>query len=197
MPKDEIRLDAANNDDDKGPDADTADENDNPNGNPPAQEDDSDDEKDWKALARKWESRARKNKTAADKNRTAAEKLAEIEESQKTEAQKQAEKIADLEKKAARAEALETRYNVATEKGVPAELLAGPGDDVEAFADALLKWRGAAEAPAEKKDTTVPTIGKEPKRQGNLTLDEQIAAATKAGDKDLASTLKVMKLNVK
>lgn len=190
MPKDEIHLDAANNDDDKGPDADTADENDNPNGNPPAQEDDSDDEKDWKALARKWESRARKN-------RTAAEKLAEIEESQKTEAQKQAEKIADLEKKAARAEALETRYNVATEKGVPAELLAGPGDDVEAFADALLKWRGAVEAPAEKKDTTVPTIGKEPKRQGNLTLDEQIAAATKAGDTDLASTLKVMKLNVK
>jgi hypothetical protein len=189
MPKDEIRLDATS-DDDKGPDT-----VDDPNDNPPAQEDDSDDEKDWKALARKWESRARKNKVAADKNRTAAEKLAEIEESQKTESEKQAEKIAELEKKAARAEALETRYNVATKKGVPAELLAGPGDDVEAFADALLKWRGTA--PAEKKGSPSPTQGKQPGRTGNMSLDEQITAAHEAGDKDLEKQLKVMKLAYK
>jgi gas vesicle protein len=47
---------------------------------------------DWKAEARKWEDRAKENKTAA-------EKLAALEESQKTEDQKKADRMAELESK--------------------------------------------------------------------------------------------------
>lgn len=65
----------------------------------------------WKAEARKWEAQAKAN---AD----AAKRLAEIEESQKSEAEKAADRIRQLEAEteAARREAL--RFKVATKHGI-------------------------------------------------------------------------------
>lgn len=65
---------------------------------PPAQEDTTD----WKAEARKWEARAKENKTAAD---TAS----------KTEAEKVADRLAAVEKRAVEAEARVLRREVALE----------------------------------------------------------------------------------
>ena len=61
---------------------------------------------DWKAKAREWESRAKANKTAADE-------LASIRESQKSEAEKVAERLATAEQKVAHAEARALRRDVA------------------------------------------------------------------------------------
>jgi ATP-dependent Clp protease ATP-binding subunit ClpA len=93
-------------------------------------------ETDWKAMARKWEAQAKANKDAADE-------LAKIKDSQKTEAQKAADRLAALEKKAAEAEAKAIRAEVAAEKGVPVALLSGSTrEDLEAAADALIAFRG-------------------------------------------------------
>jgi uncharacterized protein (DUF885 family) len=63
---------------------------------------------DWKAKAREWESRAKANKTAADE-------LAAIKESQKSEADKVAERLAAAEQKAVAAEARALRREIALE----------------------------------------------------------------------------------
>src|SRR5690606_24941791 len=69
----------------------------------PAQED-----VDWKAEARKWEKRAKANAAAA-------KRLAEIEEAQKSEAEKAAERLAKAERAAAEAEARALRRDIALE----------------------------------------------------------------------------------
>jgi hypothetical protein len=74
---------------------------------PPAQE------TDWKAEARKWEQRAKENSTAAAQ-------LAAIEEANKTEAQKLAERAENAEKALARQELEAARAQVALEKGLTA-----------------------------------------------------------------------------
>lgn len=60
------------------------------------------DETDWKAEARKWEQRAKDNKAAADS-------------ASKTEAEKVADRLAEVEKRAADAESRATRRDVALE----------------------------------------------------------------------------------
>ena len=93
-------------------------------------------ETDWKAEARKWESRAKENKGAADK-------LAEIEEANKTEAERQADRLAQLQAENARLQADALRAQVAAAKGVPADLLAGTTEDeLNAAADRLLAFKG-------------------------------------------------------
>ena len=69
---------------------------------PPAQ----DDATDWKAEARKWEARAKENKAAA-------------ENASKTEAEKVAERLAVVEKRAIEAEARVLRREVALEHKLP------------------------------------------------------------------------------
>lgn len=66
-------------------------------------------ETDWKAEARKWETRAKENSAAAAR-------LAELESAQKTEAEKAAERLAELERKAGDAEKTALRLDVALEK---------------------------------------------------------------------------------
>ena len=71
---------------------------------------------DWKAMARTWEKRAKENSDAATR-------LAEIENANKTEAQKQAEALeAALQREAAATSQL-LRYEVAADKGVPPSLM--------------------------------------------------------------------------
>jgi len=94
------------------------------------------DETDWQAEAKKWERRAKENHAAA-------QKLTQIEESQKSEQQKQSDRLAAAEQRAATAEHRMLRYEVAAEKGLPADLagiLSGDNrEDLEAQADTLLK----------------------------------------------------------
>lgn len=78
-----------------------------------------------------------------DEVKARADKLAEIEEANKTEAEKVAERLAAAEKRAAELEAKATRAEVAAAKGVPVELLTGSTtEELEASADALIAFRG-------------------------------------------------------
>lgn len=78
-------------------------------------------------------------------------KAAEFEkwqESQKTEAQKAQERLEAAEKRAAELELKATRAEVAAAKGVPVELLSGgTREELEAAADALIKFRGQQADP--------------------------------------------------
>lgn len=65
-------------------------------------------ETDWKAEAKKWETRAKENKTAADR-------LAEIEEANKTEAQKASDRLKAAEREAASARREASMYKIAAE----------------------------------------------------------------------------------
>lgn len=98
-------------------------------------------EVDWKARAREWEKRAKVNSDAAAK-------LAEVEESQKSEAQKIADRAANAERERDEARADGVRYRTAAKFGIDEEHfdLLGGGDE-EAITDraerlsALLKLR--------------------------------------------------------
>jgi len=106
-------------------------------------------ETDWKAEARKWESRAKESFAAAKANEDAAKRLAEIEEAQKTEAQKQQEALERAQKELADVTAAKVRAEVAAAKGVPAALLNGSTqEELEASADALIAFRGEAAKPS-------------------------------------------------
>lgn len=91
---------------------------------------------------------AAKYRTEAKANADAAKRLAEIEEANKTEAQKLADKLAAAESKAQEAELRALRSDVSRAKGVPAELLSGTTEDeLNAAADRLLAFRGEAPKP--------------------------------------------------
>ena len=97
-----------------------------------------------------------------DEVKARASKLAEIEEANKTEAEKVAERLAAAEKRAGELEAKATRAEVAAAKGVPVALLSGgTKEELEASADALIQFKG------ESGSTTlhVPNEGKSPTAQ--------------------------------
>lgn len=115
-------------------------------------------ETDWKAEARKWEARAKDNLASARANEDAAKRLAELEDAQKSEAQKQQEALEKAQRELAELTVAKTRAEVAAAKGVPAELLTGSTqEELEARADDLIAWRGAA-----PKGAVVPGEGKDP-----------------------------------
>lgn len=68
-----------------------------------------------------WKQKARDQERRAKANAEAATKLAQIEESQKTEAQRAAERIATLESEANQARAEALRFKVATKHGISDE----------------------------------------------------------------------------
>src|SRR5690606_29774680 len=88
-----------------------------------------------------------------------AAKLAEFEESQKSEAEKVAERLAAAERRAAELESQVARTEVAAAKRVPAELLTGSTrEEFEASADALIAFKGASSsAPVARKEGTPRT----------------------------------------
>lgn len=78
-----------------------------------------------------------------------AAKLSEIEEANKTETEKVAERLAIAEKRAAELEVKSLRSDVALAKGVPAALLTGSTqEELEAAADALIEFRGEVKPAA-------------------------------------------------
>lgn len=139
-------------------------ENETPQGEMPV-EGEAKQETDWKAEARKWEARAKENLASAKANEGAAQRLAEIEEAQKTEAQKAQERLEAAERRAQELELKAARAEVAAAKGVPVALLTGSTQaELEASADALIEFRGAQEpqklyVPNEGKSTDLPLNG--------------------------------------
>lgn len=129
----------------------------------PAPVDPAEDKTDWKAEARKHEARAKENKAAADE-------LAAIKESQKSDAEKQAEALAEAQKVAAESKSDALRARVALEKGLtPAQekrLVGSTREELLADADQLLIDLGSSTAPVPKPD---PSIGpKEPAKPVGL-----------------------------
>ena len=87
--------------------------------------------------------RERKKFGDYDELKKAADRLKALEEANKTEAEKAAERLAAAEKRAAELEAKALRAEVAAAKGVPAALLTGStAEELEAAADALIAFRG-------------------------------------------------------
>lgn len=96
-----------------------------------------------------------------DELKAKAAKFAEWEESQKTEAQKQQEALAEAQAKLAELTVAKTRAEVAAAKGVPVELLSGgTQEELEAVADALIKFKGE-----QTNRLHVPGEGNSPSRQ--------------------------------
>jgi len=111
---------------------------------------------DWKAEARKWEQRAKEYKPSADR-------LAEIEEANKTEAQKATEKTVAAERRAAEAEAKVARRDVALEHKLSKEDAALLDDITDEDAMRRLAARLAgAESDKKKPGQHVPGEGKNP-----------------------------------
>lgn len=91
------------------------------------------------ALRSEREARKAAEKAAAD----ALAKVKQFEDAQKTEAEKQAERIAEIERENAELKMQTLRAKVAAEKQVPVHLLVGATEaELEASADELLKFRG-------------------------------------------------------
>lgn len=131
-------------------------------------EDKTDPETDWKAHAKLWEKRAKANSKAA-------EELNAIKEAQKAEKANTQEAIALAKAEADALRAENKLLSASAKTGVPVELLAGVGDDPEAFAFKLKEW--AKTAPNGR--AVVKSEGGEPNEP---TLAERLAAAQKDGD---------------
>lgn len=99
--------------------------------------------KDLQAEVDKWKALARKHETNAKANADAAKRLAEMEEADKTEAQKAADKAAEAEKRAQEAETRALRLEVAVSKGLtPSQakrLVGATKEELEADADDFLE----------------------------------------------------------
>lgn len=92
-----------------------------------------------------WKAQARENEKRAKANADAAKRLNEIEDANKTELQKVAERAEAAERRAAEFESKALRTEVAAAKGVPlAGLTGSTKEELEASADALLAWRDAS-----------------------------------------------------
>lgn len=107
-----------------------------------------------------------------EEGQAALAKLAELEESQKTEAQKTQERLDAAEKRAVELELKATRAEVAAAKGVPVELLSGgTQEELEASADALIAFRGE-----QKSAPSSSAIGRANTTDGTATTADAFAA---------------------
>lgn len=176
--------------DDKDPD------DDEPTTAKPAQVDDDGDGTDWKAEARKWERRAKESHREAQENSTAAQRLEELENADKSEAEKANARAVAAEAKAKAAERRALAAEVAAEKGlsmsVARRLVGETREELETDADELLesfgskgeggkvndKGEGAGAATGTKSDAK--RMPKEDLRPGASNDDDETADLTSA-----------------
>lgn len=158
-------------------------------GDPPPKDEEPFDEARAKAKIAKVNAEARSLRERLRKAEEAEQRLAEIEESQKTEQQKQADALAKLQQENTQLKAAALKAQVAAAKGVPAELLAGTTvEELEAHADQLLEFKGQEPTPQSP-----PDFGGGKRGDGDNPVDvlnRQIAEAQKAGNVALSVTLK-------
>lgn len=119
-------------------------------------------EVDWKAKAREWERRAKENKAAA-------EKLAEIEQANKSEAEKSADRMRQLETDAATARSEALRLRIATKHGISDE-------------DADLLLTGVDEDTLTRQAKRLVQRESDRKKQGNVAPREGANPTAKSSD---------------
>lgn len=133
---------------------------------------------DLAAEVEKWKSLSRKNEEQAKANAEAAMKLAEIEDRNKSEVDKLAEKVSAEAQRASNAEAELVRLRAAVKHGLDEEDLeilntSGTPEEVDARAARLAKIRAASGAPRKPQPDRLQ--GRE--SPGITTTAEQFAAA--------------------
>ena len=139
---------------------------------------------DWKAHARQWERRAKADRKQIESLMAAISDKDATIEGLRTE-------VAERQRAAERAEKIAA---ASTEYGVPADLIRGDTDEeIAEYAKRLAEWRGEAAAPVVPK-LSDSGAGSFPARPANLSIDDQILAAQKAGDFKESSRLKAIKL---
>lgn len=117
--------------------------------------------KDWESEAAKWRTMSRQHEKTAKANAEAARRLAEIEDAQKSEADRQAERLAAAERRAVEAETARARLLAAAAYNVPAGLLDRLGgsteDEINEAAQAISEEINAAvEAEVAKRLAATP-----------------------------------------
>lgn len=153
-------------------------------------------DKGLKALQEERAARKASDKRVAELEALLQEKNA----SAKSLDEQNAERIAKLEEQIASEKHEKKLLEASVKTGVPVELLAGASGDVEAYATALADWKSAQSVTGQVDTPTsvsVPTVKQRPEGSGAITIDEQIAVAQEAGDSQLVSVLKAMKLGCK
>lgn len=149
----------------------------------PAGDDDAPEEG-WKAHARQWERRAKADRKQVESLMAAISDKDATIEGLRTE-------VAERQRAAERAEKIAA---AASEYGVPADLIRGDTDEeIAEYAKRLAEWRGETAAPVVPK-LSDSGAGAFPARPANLSIDDQILAAQKAGDFKESSRLKAIKL---
>lgn len=112
--------------------------------------------------SRKWEQRAKENKAAADE-------LAAIKESQKSESERTAERLAAAEQRAAEAEARALRREIALDPLGDGKHVLSPKDaallDAITDEDAMRAFAARLATPAVQNGNTAPLEGDPPKQQ--------------------------------
>lgn len=139
---------------------------------------------DWKAHARQWERRAKADRKQVESLMAAISDKDATIEGLRTE-------VAERQRAAERTEKIAA---AASEYGVPADLIRGDTDEeIADYAKRLAEWRGESAAPVVPK-LSDSGAGAFPARPANLSIDDQILAAQKAGDFKESSRLKAIKL---
>lgn len=139
---------------------------------PAAAAEDTAQQVDWEAEARKWKELSRKNESRMKENAEKARLYDEAQEQGKSELQKAQEAAAKAEARAAAMEAEAMRAKVAAATGVDADLLSGSSEDeLRASAERLLAWR-AAQVPKGAPATDAGVRGEEIRAAKQLTRDD-------------------------
>lgn len=127
-------------------------------------------ETDWKAEARKWEARAKADHEAANQWR-------EFETSQKSDVEKMADELARFKAEASEASTKLLKFEVASQKGIPAEALellhGSTREELERAADKLLSLI----ADQSKPNTPKPDLNQGKPPVGGASTGDQFAAA--------------------
>ena len=134
------------------------------------------DETDWKAEARKHEARAKEYKVAADK-------LATIEEANKTEAQKSADRLAAAEKDAVDARRDALKFRIAAKFAIDDEAADAllTGND-EATMTRQAELFTARQGERKKQGNRVPNEGNTPPKSGTDDMREFTRQLFATGD---------------
>lgn len=139
---------------------------------PAAAAEDTAQQVDWEAEARKWKELSRKNESRMKENAEKARLYDEAQEQGKSELQKAQEAAAKAEARAAAMEAEAMRAKVAAATGVDADLLSGSSEEeLRASAERLLAWRGA-QVPKGAPAADAGVRGDEIKAARQLTRDD-------------------------
>ena len=139
---------------------------------PAAAAEDTAQQVDWEAEARKWKELSRKNESRMKENAEKARLYDEAQEQGKSELQKAQEAAAKAEARAAAMEAEAMRAKVAAATGVDADLLSGSSEEeLRASAERLLAWRGA-QVPKGAPAADAGVRGDEIRAARQLTRDD-------------------------